>query len=227
MFGSIFKGICVYSLIVFCHIGLVSDGKNPLEHSHIIEYFIQHGWQKLDNQGTLFTQNKIQCILTFQSEQLAAIEFFCLNNIIENNEPCCFSEIDYQKLITFADQLKPLGKYTSSDPVGVITPSGWSTWSEEYAHADIVRIENSSRETDSNYEEIIKRFTIFYWLTTEGKIKKIWKESNNLFGRKIKRYYVTIEKQEFEISGDDYNKISKGMKVKIRWTLGSRLSRIQ
>jgi hypothetical protein len=134
-------------------------------------------------------------------------------------------KIEYDRVVGMIEQLKSLGKFLKSRPIGVIEPSGWTSKTTEFSRAYIVRKEPTCSAGKSDCG--IKNFTVFYWLRFTGKIESKRTERFELKGfvKRI-RYYLVVSGRDVEVSGLDYRQVRKGHFIGVETTLGNDLARV-
>jgi hypothetical protein len=212
--------------------------ESPTCSNATIETLRQLGAKQLDSLGNKFELNDgIILSITCDEKALAVIQVRLTNtnslgyngdseniDVSSKSQYCCLSKIAYDNLIKIINQLGPLGQYRRQNPISIIGPTGWIRKTDEFAHANIVKLERTGSVSYSNSG--IAAFTVFYWLPLSGKVesKRVEIVEANQFIKKI-RYLITVYNTEVEVSGEDYQRIGEGQVVELERAVNS-LARI-
>jgi len=133
----------------------------------------------------------------------------------ENVRSCCMSKATYYRFLKSINQIRALGVLVQRDPIGVIPTSGWIRRTDNYSRASVVRLERNCPSSNARLGCGISKFTVFYWIPLEGKIKGKRIEKISFGGPELIHYFVTIGSAEVEVSHTDYERLQEGQVVKL------------
>jgi len=167
----------------------------------------------------------------FEGDRLAALQV-SLAAVDEDGDAqarCGISKTRYERLLGLASRFRPIGDALGDAPIGVIGPSGWTTRSSEYANARVVRFETTC--TDTGDACGVARFTVFYWISTQGEVTARRAEDITLpasLGQALalRRHVLRIGGIDVEVSEADYSHVQDGDCARVEWLLTNSLARL-
>ncbi len=206
--------------------------------SETLETLRRLGAKQIDSSGTKFELERgVILTLSCSQKRLSAAQvgmtFDFGEALTRNGSPecaasakenhCCMSELAYRRFIEIVKQLEPFGILERQDPIGLVGPAGWLRTTEEFTHANLVRLQR----TAAGDEPGIAGFSVFYWLPLKGRVKQKRLETVDV-GNQIgyARQFLTVDHAEVEVSDSDYQRIRKGQTVELERTIGGNLARI-
>lgn len=204
------------------------EGRSP---NQVKETLRELGAKQLDRAGDEFEfRNEVLLTVLYDEESLAGLKVFLTSEYRDSKRPSrelsashaqcgmCMSSSTYKELLSRLAQLKPLGSFRRTNPIGVVLQTAWVFKTDEYACADVIRQERNCHDAGSGCGII--DFKVFYRLPLNGRIEaKRLRTVGASPALEFSTYYIVVAGKEVQVSKSDYDRLSEGQIVQLQRTL--------